>query len=271
MAIRLIIAGWLIGTLSPLAMAAQETMCRYSSNADEGSMVIADRCGEVTEAAGLSLLPEVRERLYHDADGLSCVILSRDEGWLVHRDGRAARGPVIDTNCPWFEEGLTIGLIEGRQVYMDKGLKVVLDPGYESLRHFEGGYAQVCNGPFTREQVGEKTRVTGGKCGMLDRSGKLVMELVHPLEEYAAFNDFRNAHNGCPPPPIEVRSSALCHAQRHAFRDNWTFLSVEPVADRWEVVYSFRDPARNRMRTYVMHLGREKAEVREHGEQGLRR
>ncbi len=166
MTIRLIIAGLLIWMLSPLAEAAQETMCRYSSKADEGSMVFADRCGEVTAAAGLSLLPEVRERLYHDADGLACVVLSRDEAWLVHRDGRTARGPVIDTNCPWFEEGLTIGTIEDRQVYMDKGLRVVLDPGYESLSHFKGGYAQVCNGPFNREQ--------------------LVMALVHPMEEYAA-------------------------------------------------------------------------------------
>lgn len=270
MAIRLSIAGLLILMLSPLAVAAQGTSCWYRSNADEGSMMHADRCGEATEPAGLSLLPEVLERLYFDEDDLSCVMFPQDVAWLVHRNGRSARGPVFDASCPWFEEGLSIGTIEGRQVYMDKGLNVVLDPGYESLSHFQNGYARVCNG-LNHEQVGEKMRVTGGKCGMIDRSGELVMDLIHPSEEYVAFRDFRNANNGCPAPPIEDRHSALCHAQRHAHavRDNWTGYSIGPVEDRWEVIYSFVE--RDRERTYIMHLGREKAEVRRHEIQGLRR
>jgi hypothetical protein len=173
-----------------------------------------------------------------------------------------------DNGCANFHQGLAVAQLEDRQAYVDTSLEVVLDPGFEFLGAFEEGYATVCNGPFEYERSGEHTRATGGACGMIDASGQQVMDPVHPRED-VAFRDFRNANNHCPPPPIEDESASLCHARRHAMGQYWTSHSVERVDDAWEVLYSFL--SRGRERTNLIELGREKAEVRQHGREDLRR
>jgi len=228
----------------------------------------SDYCGLVSDSKIVYLLPEWMEKVYFDPDGLSCVNFSRELWFWVRRDGTSIRVPMWDNGCAYFQEGLTVAEVGGRQAYIDKSLQIVLDPGFESLGLFEEGYAKVCDGPFHHEEIGEHTRTTGGACGMIDRSGKLVMDLIHPAEEYVAFRDFRNANNHCPSPPIEDESAALCHALRHAMSADWTSYSIERANDRWEVVYSFMNG--NRERTNSMELGQEKADVQWHGRHDLR-
>ncbi len=266
MAVRLIISALLLAVLSLASPVTHAAGCMYYSVVQgEGTTVRRDHCGHPHQTAGASLTPETIETLHFDEDDLGCVVFSSEDAYLVHRDGRTAHVPYTDARCASFEEGLSITRLDGRQAYIDKHLNMVLDPGFEQLGYFEEGYAKVCNGPFAIKQIGEKTRMTGGQCGMIDRSGKLVMDPIYPIEESTAFTDFRNANSHCPAPPIEDENAALCHALRHALatHDAWTGFSIERRDDHWEVVYSFLE--RNRERTYLVGIGIERADMQWHG------
>lgn len=259
----LLVALWFTG-----AKAQQFSGCGYRDKSHEGTYMRSDQCGLTSEGMAY-LAPELLEKMYFDADGLSCVWIGQEQRFWVRRDGTSIRVPKWGLDCATFHQDLAVAQLNGRQAYMDKSLQVVLDPGFELLDAFEEGYARACNGPFTYETTGEHTRVTGGACGMIDRNGNLVMDVVHPYEDVVPFRDFRNANNHCPPPPIEDESAALCHARRHALGKDWTSHSVKKANDAWEIVYSFID--RGRKRTDLIELGSEKAEVRQNGREDLRR
>jgi hypothetical protein len=269
MAGKLSFSALLLVALSFTGANAQEISgCGYRDKSLEGTYMRSDQCGLIGEAMTY-LAPELLDKIYFDADGLSCVWFGQEHRFWIRRDAKSMRVPNWGGDCANFQQGLAVAQLAGRQAYIDTSLQVVLDPGFEFLGAFEEGYARACNGPFTHERNGENTRTTGGSCGMIDRSGKLVMDLVHPAEDFVPFRDFRNANNHCPAPPIEDESAALCHARRHAMGQYWTSHSVERVGDAWEVLYSFL--SRGRERTNLIELGREKAEVRQHGREDLRR
>lgn len=264
MTVKLIVAAFFLVALPFSEAKAQDGVdCWYRDKDREGSYIHSDYCGLVRESEIVYLAPEWMENVYFDLHGLSCVKFGRELWFWVRRDGTSMRVPMWDNGCAYFQEGLTVAEVGDRQVYIDKSLQIILDPGFASLGPFEEGYAKVCNGPFEYEENGEHSRRTGGACGRIGGSGRLVMEPVYPAEEYVAFRDFRNANNHCPAPPIDDAPAALCHALRHAMSQDWTGHSVEKVNDRWEVVYSFMN--RGRERTNSIELGIERANVHWHG------
>ena len=83
------------------------------------------------------------------------------------------------------------------------------------LLPFHYGHSIVCNGPFIEEKRGEHTLQKGGKCGLLNKQGDLVVKANYKIEDRKAFQHYINTNNHCPSPPITSESSALCHAKRH--------------------------------------------------------
>jgi hypothetical protein len=228
--------------IAPPAIAPDDVDCLHRDQSREGTLMRRDYCGLLSGSELVFLTDELLETTYFDADGLSCVIFGPDDYFWVREDGKFARTLPADNGCLWFEEGLSATVIDGRQSYIDLQLEPALDPGFDSLGLFRQGLATVCNGPFVYEQNGEHARRSGGECGLIDRSGRLVVDLLPAAESRRVFDDYRNAHNECPPPPIVDADSALCHARRHARnddrRDDWAADSIELTDNVWFVSYT---------------------------------
>ena len=214
--------------------------CFYASAKDEGDVVNFSDCGQADQS-GFVLSPGHAENIQFDDNDLACLVFSKDKAFWVHKNGRSMPTLFYDAWCDNFEDGLAIGKADDREVYVDSDLDVVLDPGFESLSHFRYGYAVVCNGPFHFEYVGEHTVRKGGKCGLINRSGEVVLEPRYPSEDREVFRDYRDSRNECPSPPIRDEASAVCHAKRHARNNNhadaWIRHSTTSDGEQWSVTF----------------------------------
>lgn len=248
--------------LAPLASAAADTSCFYASKKDKGDVVIFDDCGQADET-GFVLSPDHKENIHFGDDNLACLAFSSENAFWVHKNGKSIRTLFYDAWCDDFEDGLAIGKVEDREVYIDSDLNVILDPGFDSLSHFRYDFAAVCNGPFRYEQHGEHTFRKGGKCGLINRSGEVVIEPRYPSENWEVFRDYRNSHNECPVPPIQDEASAICHAKRHAkhndHTDNWIRHSVTSDGERWSIDFLESNGSGYE---FTMHIGAAKADLR---------
>jgi hypothetical protein len=262
MLVRLFATGFLAVLLLPSGASAQDPRCWYPSKAEGGARIYSHNCGvlEPNGPDGPYLLQEIVGDIYFDEDSLACIAGWDDNSFLLHRDGQWASVSLTAGSCPRFEEGLSVVELDGREVYVDNRLRVALDPGFDSLGYFREGFAVVCNGPFVYEESGEHTRRTGGQCGLIDRSGQLVVGLLPSSEGRSVFEDYRNSHNECRPPPIEDAESALCHAKRHARnsnpRNDWADQSIELVGDVWFVTYANPSGV-----AFTIYLGAERANL----------
>ncbi|MGI9233367.1 MAG: WG repeat-containing protein [Woeseiaceae bacterium] len=249
-------------SLAPLVSSDEDSGCFYSSEKDDGDLVIFDHCGRVDDT-GFTLTPEHRENIRFGDDDLACLVFSKDNAFWVHKNGNSARTLYYDTWCDRFEGGLAIGKVEGREVYINANLEVVLNPGFDSLSHFYYGFAVVCNGPFYYEQLGEHSFRKGGKCGLINQQGEVVLEPAYPAEERVAFREYRDSHNECPVPPIREEVSAVCHAKRHArntdYDEGWIVHSVAFDGEQWTI--EFLETSRPKYRV-TMNIGAAKAELR---------
>lgn len=222
--------------------------CWYPSRSQEGSSVREDPCA-LQRGDSVLLSEAVRHDLEHGRDGLSCVVLPDGSAFHVHRNGRSARTLLLDSGCDDFAAGLTRGLRNGRTVFLDRALQVVMDPGFEWVSSFRYGHAVVCNGPFRFVPSGEYQMRQGGRCGLVDRQGRLVLAANHHFEEWGVFQRYVDAHNHCAPPPVRTAAAALCHARRHVTEvhqngGRWSRHRVVRRADQWLVgfVESGRPP-----------------------------
>lgn len=195
------------------AVSAAEA-CWYPSRAQAGAAVPVESCA-VPRGDSVLLSETVRRDLAFGSDGLACVTLSGGHAFHVHPNGRSARTLLFDAGCDHFSAGLTRGLRAGHTVYLDRRLQVVIDPGFEWASSFRYGHAVVCNGPFHWVSWGEQQLRQGGRCGLVDRQGRLVLPADHRLEDTEVFQRFVDAHNHCAPPPVLTDVAALCHARRH--------------------------------------------------------
>ena len=262
MKFRLIAVASLSIILTPLASAAADISCFYASKKDEGDVVIFDNCGQADDT-GFVLSPDHKDNISFGENNLACLVFSMENAFWVHKNGRSIRTLFYDAWCDDFENGLAIGILYGREVYIDSDLNVVLDPGFESLSHFRYGFAAVCNGPFRYEQNGEHTFRKGGKCGLINRSGEVVIEPQYPSENWEVFRDYRNSHNECPAPPVRDEASAICHAKRHArnnnHTDNWIRHSITSDGEQWSITFLESDGSGYE---FVMNIGVAKADLR---------
>jgi len=262
----LILFSLVLLTLPSAAASAMDTSCLYVSEKD-GERMFFDDCGHVDES-GPVLTPAHRENIRFGEDDLACVAFSKDDAFWVHRNGKAVRTLFYDAWCGEFEGDLAIGKIDGREVYIDKNLDVVLDPGFESLSHFRYDFAVVCNGPFQYEEHGEHTFRKGGKCGLIDKAGTLVVDAIYPSEHRRTFTDYRNSHNECPPPPVLDEDSAVCHGKRHARNSdshsgNWERYSLSSDGEQWTITFLETDGSGYE---FTMEYGVDRADLRYIGE-----
>lgn len=194
---------YLLGFLfASVPFSALANACYYPNKNSEGTISLIDDCGTLTDPYELSFLSDHIDNIQFDEDELACFAVSDSSGafagkelvFWVHRSGKHIRTLYFEMGCQYFHEGLSVGVVDDKKVYIDKALNVVLEPGFDYLENFRDGLAKVCNGPFTYEDQGEHTSMKGGKCGIINRNGDLVLEAEHPIDAHDIFDEFRRSY-----------------------------------------------------------------------------
>jgi hypothetical protein len=215
--------------------------CFYPSKKDGGDLSQFNDCGAI-DGDSLRLSKEHSGNIVFNEKGLACVILSNNEVFYIHKNGNSQRVMFFENGCDYFKDGLSRGIIDGKMVFIDEQLEVSLNPGFELIAPFDYDHSVVCNGPFREEKQGEYTFRRGGKCGLIDRQGNLVVEAIHAIEDRKAFRSYINRNNHCPAPPISSEESALCHAKRHVANmeyhtDQWKRYEISQRGEIWLITF----------------------------------
>lgn len=230
--------------------------CFYPSKKEEGSYSHFDDCGLI-KGDGVKLEKAHEENLFYDELGLACVMFSAKDVFYVKDSARTQRVYFHDNGCDYFNEGLARGIVNGKMVFINEQLEVVLEPGFDLLSHYDYEHSVVCNGPFLEEKHGEHTYLKGGECGLLNKKGDLVVEAVYKIENQEVFQNYINSNNHCPSPPVASEKSALCHAKRHVSNmdyhtDEWKKYKVSKVSNKWLITFT-EEGASNEEFTLTLH------------------
>ncbi len=200
--------------------------CFYPDKTDNGTFSHSDECGSI-EGDRIKLGKIILDNIYYDEKGLACILFSAKDAFYIHKNATSQRVYFYDNGCDYFEENLARGIVNGKMVFINQRLKVVLSPEFELLAHFDYGHAVVCNGPFQEEKHGEHTLLKGGECGLINKQGTIVVEAIHKIRDRDIFQDYLNRNNHCSVPPVTSKISALCHGKRHVS-------NMDYHSDQWE-------------------------------------
>jgi hypothetical protein len=184
-----------------VAQAEAEVGCSYwpkgTAASAEVSLVTADRCGrERTDGTA-----ELAERHLSALDfggaaapsGLASLRLG-DHFYYVRRDGKCARVPAMDNWADDFADGLvrTVHLVDGEEKigYLDARLEEAIPPRFDWGFPFAEGRAVVCIGCRVEAPDEDGHReITGGRWGVVDRSGRAVVPIVSARDEILKRSD----------------------------------------------------------------------------------
>lgn len=242
--------------------AKANNQCFYPSKKDGGNVSALDSCGQI-KGDTIKLGKRHVENVVYDENGLACILFfgkSNSDAFYIQESGRSQRALFFDNGCDYFEEGLARGLVNGEMVFINKSLDVVLTPKFEKLMPYDYGHSIVCNGPFIEEKRGVHTLHKGGRCGLLNKQGNLVVEAKFKIEDRDVFRDYINANNHCPPPPVTSEISALCHAKRHVSHmkfhtTQWKQHQISKRGDVWLITF-VEDSETNGEFTLVLNSSR---------------
>lgn len=188
--------------LTAIPFAAFGNACYYPYKNSEGARIFIDDCGALTDPYELSFLPEHIDNIQFDENGLACLGVADSDKFSpgdelvfwVHRSGKHIRTQYIEMGCAYYHEGLSVGMRENQNVYINNTLDVVLEPDFDYLGDFQDGLAIVCNGSFTYEAQGARIARKGAQCGMINSDGEVVLKAEHPIEKHDVFDEFRRSY-----------------------------------------------------------------------------
>lgn len=115
-------------------------------------------------------------------DGLATIAFG--PGWHYRRrDGRMALMVSFDNGPDPFEQGVARARIDGHLAYVDRRLRVRIRTAFDQGTPFEHGRATVCAGCVEqRIDQGEHSILTGGRWGVIDRRGRIVVPVTLTTE-----------------------------------------------------------------------------------------
>jgi len=150
-------------------------------------------CGEIVDDDFLDLEKRHFERLSFSEDGLAWVWVD-DKVFYVSRTGKAVRTHFYDNGPDYFEEGLARTILGNKFGYMDGSLTTVIQPKYDFAFPFRNGHAVVCN-ECRSEPSGEHSVVVGGKWGVIDKKGKVVIPVKFEGDELKSMSEFERLNS----------------------------------------------------------------------------
>jgi hypothetical protein len=173
----------------PIAQAADCTyLAKKSKENPNPELSPQGKCGELISQDEFQIYPKHLNNLSFKS-GLAEVFVG-DKVFYIAESGKAARTPLYDNGADYFVEGLARILSKGKFGYMDPSLNVAIKPEYDFAFPFENGIAVVCNGCRAKEK-GEHPSLAGGKWGVIDKSGAIVIPLKQSKEELMNHADYK--------------------------------------------------------------------------------
>ena len=131
----------------------------------------------------------------------------RGMGWLyVRRDGRAALVETFDNGPDPFAEGLARSRVGGKVAFVDRRLRPRIVTDYDWASPFEHGRADVCT-ECRAVADGEHSVMEGGRWGVIDRQGRVVVPVT--LERRGVAVEGLARRRGCGRPGC-CRGSGRC-------------------------------------------------------------
>jgi hypothetical protein len=156
---------------------AAESTDRVSCDFHPPGETPVENCAVRSSDGSLTVSREVLAEAQFDEDGLSAVWID-DELHFVDRTGKTARALFFDNGTDPFVEGLARTVRDGRMGFVNTELVEVVEPRWDFAQPFSGGFARVCVGCVAKRE-GEHSVIVGGKWGVIDRSGSVVVPVEH--------------------------------------------------------------------------------------------
>lgn len=141
---------------------------------------VIPHCARRDAGGGLVFAPTAFEVLAARGEDPAPVTIA---GTLYYLSAAGVAVPVLpfDNGADYFVEGLARTLRDGKVGFIDRELNVVVPPRWDFAFPFENGTAVVCDG-CTFRPVGGHREVVGGRWGVIDARGDIVVPVVHTRE-----------------------------------------------------------------------------------------
>jgi len=152
------------------------------------------KCGQLTDQDTFQLSDEHFNNLYFSEDGLASILYD-GAMFYVSKSGKTVRTYYIDNGADYFVEGVARTILNNKFGYIDEQLNVVINPEYDFAFPFENGMAVVCNG-CRSEPDGEHKIVVGGKWGVINKFGKVVVPLKYGKKELWGSLEYKHITSG---------------------------------------------------------------------------
>ncbi len=139
------------------------------------------QCGQSIDQDTFQLNKSHLNNIYFSKNGLASVIY---EGaiFYVSKTGKVVRTLFYDNGADYYVEGLARTISNGKYGYIDQQLNIVIIPKYDFAFPFINGIAIICT-DCKSEADGEHKIMVGGKWGVINKAGKLVMPLKNGKKE----------------------------------------------------------------------------------------
>jgi hypothetical protein len=118
-------------------------------------------------------------------DDAATALWIEQELYFVHRTGRTAPAFFFDNGADPFVEGLARTFRNGSVGFVNSELVEVVEARWDFAEPFAGGFARVCDG-CRQERRGEHSVLVGGRWGVVDGTGHVVVPVVHDRESIPA-------------------------------------------------------------------------------------
>ena len=116
-------------------------------------------------------------------DRYSIAAVADEKGWkYIDTTGKTILRPYLFDNGPdYFKEGLSRYVENDLIGFIDEKYQLVIKAQYEYVTSFHNGYATFCVGckEVPSKEGSEHTKREGGKWGMINKKGKVVVEAIY--------------------------------------------------------------------------------------------
>lgn len=149
----------------------------FSSFEENGLFGYKDKKGKVI------IKPQYEQAMEFTKSGVAFVV-SKNKWICIDAKNKFLLESFLYDNGPdYISESLARYVEEGKMGFHNERCQKVIEALYDFAYPFENGYALVCNGCELQPE-GEHKRIVGGKYGILNKKGKIVL----PIEYEAILN-----------------------------------------------------------------------------------
>ena len=162
--------GWLPCTFLPIEEEARDTIAQCALPSGDGRLVIEPAALRVLAARGVD----------------PATVAIGDELHYLNAAGVAVPVLPVDNGADYFVEGFARTVGDDKVGFIDEKLTVVIPPAWDFAFPFEGGAAVVCEDCTSRPVGDGHKEVVGGRWGVIDKRGRIVVPVIHSRESLRA-------------------------------------------------------------------------------------